>query len=76
MGGCVIQFIYMLYSVNFGGGKPRTTGGLLNFTVHILTMSHDIAKESKQTGICQKFLMGNLPNFSSAKHSRYTVSPK
>ena len=41
-------------------------------------MSHDINKESKQTGIChsfacQKLLMGKLPKLFSAKHSCYII---
>ena len=73
---CVINYIHThipaKYCImqSFGRGKPwwiyQITGGLPNFTVQILTMSHDINKESKQIGICQsfirqKFLMENLP---------------
>ena len=42
---------------SFGGGKPwQITGGLLNFTIQILTMSRDIYNESKQEGIRQSLL--------------------
>ena len=60
----------------FGGGKPwQITGGSQNFTIQILTMSHDIYKESKQAGIHQslthqKFLMSNSSGFFSTKNSR------
>ena len=41
----------------FIGGKPlgnlMTTGGSPNFTIQILTVSHDINKESELAGICQ-----------------------
>ena len=42
----------------------------------ILTISHDINKESKHARIrqsftCRKFLMSNSPKFSSAKHLHY-----
>ena len=56
----------------------QITGSWPNFIDQILTMSRYISKESKQAGIhqsftSQKFLKSNLPKFSSAKHSRYTV---
>ena len=85
---CVINYIHThipaKYCImqSFGRGKPwwiwQIIGGLPNFTVQILTMSRDINKESKQTGICQsfigqKFLMENLPKFSSTKKSCYTA---
>ena len=67
----------------FGGGNPwriwQITGGSLNLTIQILTMSCDIHKESKKAGIHysftrQKFLMRNSVKFSSTKNSHVLFS--
>ena len=50
----------VLVEENLGEFNKLATGGLSNFTVQILTMSHGINIDSKQTGICQSFPPPNI----------------
>ena len=57
--------------------KPwQITGGLPNFNIQILTISHDIYKDASRSSLKffnQKFLMRNFLKFSLAKNSCYII---
>ena len=48
-----------------------STGGSPNFTIQILTMSHDINKESELAGICQSFFTHQ--NISDEKFAKFSL---